>query len=186
MTDGSASGPTRPADPSPPAATALPIRRVRTEDADRLRDARLAALEETPEAFVSRYSEEALKPPEFWVERATQNASGDRVATFVIERDGRFVGTATGLRLVSSGPAELVGMWVAPEARRCGLGRQLVETACAWAAATGAQHIEVSVHLPNEPAQTLYERAGFVAVRAPFPRQDGRAGLELRLARPLP
>jgi len=162
-----------------------PIRRVRPEDADLLRDARLAALEETPNAFVSRYAEEALEPPEFWLARATQAAGGEQIATFVAERDGRFVGTVTGLRLVRPGPAELVGMWVEATARRQGLGRRLVEQACRWAATTGADRVEVSIHLPNEPAQALYERAGFVAMRAPFPRQDGRAGLELRLARPL-
>ena len=185
MTDGSVPGPTRAAQPSTRATSELPVRRVRPQDVDRLRDARLAALRETPEAFVSRYADEALKPPEFWLERAAQNATGDRVATFVIEHDGVFIGTVTGLRLAASEPAELVGMWVAPDARRNGLGRRLVEAACAWAAATGAERIEVSVHLPNKPAQTLYERAGFTAVRPPFPRHDGRAGLELRLARPL-
>jgi len=161
------------------------IRRVRPDDAEPLRDARLAALKETPEAFVSRYAEEALEPPEFWLARATQSAAGEQVATFVAERDGRFVATVTGLRLVRPGPAELVGMWVDASERRHGLGRRLVETVCDWAAATGADRIEVSVHLPNEPAQTLYESAGFVALRAVFPRQDGRAGLELRLARRL-
>ena len=161
------------------------IRRVRPEDADALREARLAALKETPEAFVSRYAEEALEPPQFWLARATQGSAGDQIATYVAELDGRVVGTITGLRLLRPGPAELVGMWVAAEERRRGLGRRLVETVCEWAATTGADRIEVSVHLPNEPAQTLYERAGFVAVRPPFPREDGRAGLELRLARPL-
>ena len=161
------------------------IRRVRPHDADRLRDARLAALEETPDAFVSRYADEAAEPPEFWLARAANAAEGDRVATFVIERDGRFVGTATGLRLVRPGPAELVGMWVDVHHRRRGFGRRLVEATCEWAMITGADRIEVSVHLPNEPAQRLYEHAGFAPVRTPFPRQDGRAGLELRLARPL-
>jgi len=57
----------------------------------------------------------------------------------------------------------LLGMGVQRDYRRFGLGRQLVETALAWAAATPPlEWVDLDVLSVNLAARRLYERAGFV------------------------
>lgn len=56
----------------------------------------------------------------------------------------------------------LLGMGVHRDYRRFGLGRQLVETALAWAAATPLEWVDLDVLSVNLAARRLYERAGFV------------------------
>jgi DNA-binding MarR family transcriptional regulator/GNAT superfamily N-acetyltransferase len=64
-------------------------------------------------------------------------------------------------------PAEIKRMWIAPEARGLGLGRRLLETLEACAAAGGARvaHIETSAVLAE--ALSMYHSSGWVDV-APF------------------
>ena len=57
----------------------------------------------------------------------------------------------------------LLGMGVHRDCRRVGLGRQLVETALAWAAATPPlAWVDLDVLSGNHAARRLYQRAGFV------------------------
>jgi len=66
----------------------------------------------------------------------------------------------------ADGPAEVKRMWIAPRARGLGLGRRLLETLEACAAANGAKvaHIETSAVLTE--ALALYRSAGWVEVPA--------------------
>jgi ribosomal protein S18 acetylase RimI-like enzyme len=52
-------------------------------------------------------------------------------------------------------------IWVAPDRRRSGLGRFLVEEAERWAHAKGYAKIKLEVGSANAPAQALYRGAGF-------------------------
>ena len=62
--------------------------------------------------------------------------------TFVAERDGRWIGLATGLAADPDEPDNveplLVGMFVEPPERGRGVGRALVAAVVAWARARGA------------------------------------------------
>jgi GNAT superfamily N-acetyltransferase len=66
-------------------------------------------------------------------------------ATFVAVVDGRDVGVARGASLRSSDMRELISMWVAPSARRQGIGRQLIDSVAAWAKAAGAAAVVLDV-----------------------------------------
>jgi len=58
----------------------------------------------------------------------------------------------------------LLGMGVHRDYRRFGLGRQLVDTALAWASVTPPlEWVDLDVLAGNHAARRLYERAGFVA-----------------------
>ena len=57
--------------------------------------------------------------------------------------------------------AELVSMWVAPEGRRTGTGRRLVEAAVQWATDSGFEAVELWVTRGNDGARLLYEVCGF-------------------------
>ena len=52
-------------------------------------------------------------------------------------------------------------LFVAPEARRSGAGRALLERAERWAKETGAKGLTLSTELTNATAQRIYEAAGW-------------------------
>ncbi|KAA1400442.1 GNAT family N-acetyltransferase [Aeromicrobium ginsengisoli] len=76
---------------------------------------------------------------------------------FIAYDDERPVGMVAGR--VVGGAAELISMWVAPEARRRGIGRTLIERVVAWA---DGRPLSLRVMDGNAPAVTAYERQGFV------------------------
>jgi ribosomal protein S18 acetylase RimI-like enzyme len=56
---------------------------------------------------------------------------------------------------------EVNAMGVAVAARRNGVGRALLEAAAAWAAAMGADELELNVYAFNAEARAFYEAMGF-------------------------
>lgn len=60
-----------------------------------------------------------------------------------------------------AGEAEILTVGVLPAARRGGLGRALMDAAGRYARAAGAERLFLEVAANNNPARTLYERAGF-------------------------
>ena len=76
---------------------------------------------------------------------------------FVAYDHGHPVGMVAG-NLVG-GAAELTSMWVAPEARRRGVGRELIARVVEWAA---GRALSLRVMDGNHTAITSYERQGFV------------------------
>ena len=89
--------------------------------------------------------------------------------------------------------AEILTLAVRPEARRRGLGAELVARGVAGAAARGATRVFLEVAEDNDAARALYARAGFTeAGRRPryYARADGSRRdallLSLELAARLP
>lgn len=92
-------------------------------------------------------------------------AGGDSVV-FVAEARGQAMGftqlypsfssTRTGRLFV------LNDLYVAPEARRTGAARALLDAAAAFAKAEGAVGLTLSTGVENRPAQALYEAMGWV------------------------
>ena len=92
-------------------------------------------------------------------------ANGDSVI-FLALQGGQGVGftqlypSFTSLRM---GPVWILyDLYVAPEARRQGIGRALMERARRFGIETGAVSLELSTAIDNEPAQALYESLGWV------------------------
>lgn len=89
------------------------------------------------------------------------------VIVLVAEREGEVVGYAyAGLEgpdyMALRGPAgALYDIVVDPAARGHGVGRQLLEATLAELAARGAPRVVLATAAQNEPAQHLFERAGF-------------------------
>ena len=75
--------------------------------------------------------------------------------------------------------AWLEDLFVAPGARRVGLGDALVKLAIERAQARGAKRIELDCNEHNAGALALYERHGF------SPRSKGSDGRDLFLGRPI-
>lgn len=85
-------------------------------------------------------------------------------AVYVAERaDGAIIGRLSLARDPHPASAHVadLGLMVAKDARRMGVGRALLDAAVDWAGASGVRKLELHVFPWNEPAIALYERYGF-------------------------
>ena len=86
-------------------------------------------------------------------------------AVFVAERvgDGAVVGRLSLARDTHPASAHVadLGLMVAADARRRGVGWALLEAAVDWARGAGVRKLELHVFPWNEPAIALYEKFGF-------------------------
>ncbi|MFI6505598.1 GNAT family N-acetyltransferase [Nonomuraea typhae] len=133
------------------------VERLTPADTARLREVRLRALADSPDAFGSTYEREAAFPAEKWVQRL---ANPDGVF-FVAVSGGEIHGMVYGLA-ERPGHVHLLSMWVAPEARGARLGSRLVDEVIAWARARNAEEIELWAVDENTAARALYAGKGFV------------------------
>lgn len=146
------------------------VRRLRPDEWPAYRSIRLRALLDAPDAFGSTRGREAAFADEEWQTRA--NPPDD--AVFVADGPDELVGMAIGAPAPSNpGAAALFGMWVAPGARRLGVGQALIEAVQAWAIDAGYHRLGLGVTTTNSAAIALYERLGFVATGDRYPLRAG-------------
>jgi GNAT superfamily N-acetyltransferase len=133
------------------------IERLSVGDGERLRAIRLRSLQDAPDAFGTTFEEAAAQSLEGW------NRQLEQLATFVATANGSDVGIVRGARHDQFRDAGyLISMWVAPEARRQGIGSALVEAIIQWARTRGLSRLFLDVTEGNTPAIALYSRKGFV------------------------
>ena len=82
--------------------------------------------------------------------------------THAAERDGRLV--AYGVLMLAPGEAQILNVSVAAEARREGLGRELLRRLVDDARRTDAEQVFLEVRASNAAAIALYRIEGFTAV----------------------
>jgi GNAT superfamily N-acetyltransferase len=148
----------------------LIVRAVRAGEGAPLRALRLAALAADPGAFGAIHAREAAEPEAWWDAWAARSEAGDEQRTFVaVDEDGEWTGLALVRRAegesreTAAAPhAQVNAMWVAPAARRRGVGRALVDACTAWATGWGCASLGLNVVVENAGALAAYERAGFV------------------------
>jgi len=162
------------------------LRRIDPGDGLILKQARLGALEESPEAFSSTLAAEASRIDSEWADRATAGSSGTSRITVFAEADHGVVGLVGGYRkLNAASTVELVSMWVSPTARRQGIGLALAQAVVDWARETGAREVAVGVAEGNVAAKHLYEAIGFASTGAAAPVPARPTLVELRMVMPL-
>jgi len=149
------------------------IRQTTAEDWELLRDVRLRALGDAPEAFLETVAEASEFPENRWRSRAEPT---DTQACFLREDGSAMVSC-----FVADDPKTvfLVAMWVAAAQRGTGVARELVERVVAWAREHGAARVALSVEPGNDRAAGLYEKCDFVETKDPppfpyEPRPDNR------------
>lgn len=148
--------------------TEVVVRRVDRRDVGVTRELRLRALKTDPTSFGSTYEREAAFAEGVWEERVARGARGDDAATLIAFREGEAVGLVSGFRDEHAAYVfDVVGMWVAPEARREGIGRRLLDGIQAWIASCGGTEVRLSVTNVSAAARDLYASAGY--------EPDGRA-----------
>lgn len=152
-----------------------------------LRRVRLAALSDRPEAFRSDHATESAFTRDVWADRAAKSSAGTEIATFFAERHGEVIGLVTGVHseTMSGGHVELTSMWSEPIQRRTGIGGLLVDAVVEWAAAVGAEAVELWVMRGNDSAQRLYQRREFVVLDSVLVADDDPCRNEIRMRRPL-
>jgi ribosomal protein S18 acetylase RimI-like enzyme len=138
----------------------ITVRRVRPREWRRWRDLRLAALADSPRAFGSTHQTESTRADQVWKARTAAFASDPNRAVFVAAQGRRWVGCA-GIYAAEDEPTTVISMWVAPEARRQGIARRLLDAVRAWAEARGEPQIRLLVVRDQRAARALYERYGF-------------------------
>lgn len=143
----------------------LTIRQLRPEDAAQYRIVRLRALQEHPEAFGSSaedFEQRTLADLTDWL--GSQSETFSLFGAFV---EGDLTGLIgfgrqTGAKVRHRGG--IYHMYVTPETRGRGLGRQLMQTAMAYAMELdGLEDIVLAVTVGNNAARSLYESFGFVS-----------------------
>jgi GNAT superfamily N-acetyltransferase len=147
----------------------MQVREARAADWEALRELRLRALADAPDAFASTLQEEAAFPEQVWRQRAE---GGPASANFIAYEDGPGIGMAAIFAVADApGRTHLVGMWVDPRHRRQGVAQALVERAVRWAQERQAREVILWVADHNGPARMLYERVGFqpTGERQPLP-----------------
>jgi ribosomal protein S18 acetylase RimI-like enzyme len=162
----------------------MQIRRVRRDEARRLRQIRLRALAEARYAFDSAIADEVNLPAQVWERRAETGAAAETAVTLFAEDQGDCVGLVTGLLGVDGpGTAEIVSMWVDPRTRSQGVGKRLLDTVIGWARERGVRQVMLWVTETNDSARTLYEKAGFTptGVREPLESDSSLMGVRLSL-----
>jgi GNAT superfamily N-acetyltransferase len=158
------------------------VRETVMADWPALRDIRLAALRDAPDAFASTYEEQVVFTEADWRERI---ARGGTFLAYVPEVGASEpVGLAGGYQQ-GPGTVGLISMFVRPRARGRGVGEALIATVLDWARARNATSVHLWVTETNRHARLLYERCGFspTGERQPVP---SNANLEeVAMTRPL-
>ncbi len=139
------------------------VRSIAEDEVDALYQLRLRALGEDPDAFdqtVEDMEDKGVAPIAEFVASAT---AGRDLVLVAAGSEG-----LVGLALVSHSRrprshhrARLWGMWVAPEARRQGVGDGLVRGAVNWCRKRGIEMVDLWVVTDHFQAIRVYERAGF-------------------------
>jgi len=161
-------------------AALIEIRPLTPADAAAYRGIRLAGLRESPEAFGSTFDRENIQPLAWFRDRLAASqvfgafCSADLlgIAGFAI-REGE----------KERHKGLLWGMYVRPDVRKGGLGRQLVEAVFEYARAH-VEVIQLSVVSGNELARRLYAALGFVeyGLERDSLKQNGRYYDEILMA----
>jgi predicted GNAT family acetyltransferase len=159
------------------------VRRVRPEDAARMRGLRLEMLADTPLAFLETLAEAAARPHEEFRARITRTAVGDTASQFIAEVDGRFVGHAGGVAAPQEPRVTVIfAVYVTPDYRGTGLLADLVEAVAGWSRLAGRPELLMEVVIGNERARRAYRRLGFAdtGVRTPHPTIPGLTEMQMR------
>lgn len=141
---------------------AVQIRTLEPGDAAAYRELRLRALREHPEAFAASYEEERERGEAGVALRLAPCPERATLGAFDAER---LVGIATLVRPAKAKlrhRAEIVAMYVLPEARARGVGVSLLEKILDLAREWQVGDLALAVTVGNTGARRMYARMGFV------------------------
>ncbi|MYW67792.1 GNAT family N-acetyltransferase [Streptomyces sp. SID8379] len=153
------------------------VRPVRADEWQAVKELRLVALRDpaAPIAYLETYETALARPDSHWQDRAAGASHGMTARQFVAVADGgQWLGSLVALveeagsedffeRRIERRQAQLVAVYVRPEARGGGVTRELFAAGCAWAfSLEGLERVRLHVHQDNARAEGFYRKFGFV------------------------
>lgn len=164
----------------------ITVRELTEDEWEQYRAVRLSALEESPEAFVANYEQEADYDEDYWRQRMR------RSERLLAEVDGTPAGVASvGRGESESGNvvAELFGLWVSPDWRGKGVAATLVKAGAEHSREKGLGHLAYWVGTDNGRAVAFASSFGFRPTdsRRPMrvPQNGGDGEEEIAMVLPL-
>jgi ribosomal protein S18 acetylase RimI-like enzyme len=139
----------------------IAIERITLGSALVFKNVRLRALEEAPTAFSSTYAKEAAFLDEEWKKRAMRWSGGASAGFLAFDGDRGCGMVFSFAEELDRRRAQVVSMWVAPEVRREGVGRRLIEEVVHWARGREMRDVKLMVTSVNHGAIAFYEQLGF-------------------------
>ncbi|MBM6547142.1 GNAT family N-acetyltransferase [Janibacter sp. YIM B02568] len=136
----------------------ITVRALTEDEWETFREVRLAALAESPEAFVASHAEEEAEPEQYWRDRMR------RSHRLVAEVDGERVGVVSiGGAPEESSPdvGQLFGLWVAPDWRGRSVAASLVQEAAAYGRGQGLSRLFYWVGTDNARGVAFASSFGF-------------------------
>jgi len=138
------------------------IRVLSPADAIPYRIFRLTALKRYPHLFRADADEEAQKPLASTERRLKESPANRWTGAF--DTGGNLIGCIgfrrePGVKRRHIG--QVLGLQIAPQWQRRGIATTLLQDVIAQASSLGVSQIQLSLTLPNDPAQQLYDRLGF-------------------------
>jgi GNAT superfamily N-acetyltransferase len=134
----------------------ISVRVLKEDDWHAYRDVRLAALRESPKAFLATHAGEAKRPERYWRNSMVQ------AHRLLALRDGVPVGVASIERIVGEQQsADFRDLWVTPEARNTGVASRLVQIAADQAIQDGCTKLYYWASTENGRAIGFAINAGF-------------------------
>jgi RimJ/RimL family protein N-acetyltransferase len=131
------------------------VRPVRKDEWRRVRELRLAALADTPMAFLETLAAARTKSDAEWQAGVSRDTEGSVSTKLVAVDDDSWVGTM-GACVDAPGRSQLVAVWVAPQARGTAVAASLLEAVVAWArGVAGCGRLHLWVHEENTRAQAF-------------------------------
>jgi ribosomal protein S18 acetylase RimI-like enzyme len=167
------------------------VRRADPDDWALVRDLRLAALADTPDAFASTLAREEGRTEAEWRSRVAL------IPWFLAWQAGRPAGLVAIFPVTQDSPEgpvhpvaewHLVSMWVPPGVRGGGVADLLVRAVLAHVRAAGAERVTLWVAAGNARAAAFYRRMGFrpTGRHQRYPRPGAAALDEAEFSRELP
>lgn len=134
----------------------IDVRSLSEDDWELYQQTRLAALEESPEAFVATLAEEQAYDEAFWRMRMR------RAQRMLAQADGECVGVASvGVLPDAENTAEIFGLWVRPDWRGRSVAATLMRAASQQASEDGFERIAYWVGTDNGRAVAFASSFGF-------------------------
>jgi len=160
--------------------------RAEPDDWPRVRDLRLRALLDAPDAFGSTHAQEATEVEDEWRSWMTGWSNASDQALFAGVNHGDWIGIVVGVGWRRDRQlAHMYAMWVDPSARRQGAGRALVEAVTGWARDLAFRRMELRVADGNPGALALYRGCGFIDTGEREPLREGSQTRVMLMSRPL-
>ncbi len=122
------------------------------------RELRLRALADSPDSFGETLDGARTRDDAAW---SSSTATDPARVVLIAEDAGGWIGTAVARVTPDDRCGHLYAMWVAPEARRRGVGRALVDAAMRWSRFAGAGTLALKVTDRAAAAEALYRALGF-------------------------